>query len=106
MANKLSNDIDEITQTIMDLTGASRLKALGTDNLLNAMELLPFDTTLTWDKINGRYAFSNEGEDEWRLIEDQVGHQVYGPNFSFVGPDRELVIAKGLHYYYHKKQKG
>lgn len=77
-------------------------KALSIEILLKAITKLPLNTVLSFDKIYGRWIFSNQDSEEWPKCE-RVAHKVSGPNFTFVDTIPEMAIAQGVYYYYHTK---
>ena len=86
---------------MMDVTEA---KALTIEILLKAVTKLPLNTVLHFDKIYGRWIFSNQSDDEWPKMHKRA-HKVSGPNFTFVDEVPEMALARGIYYYYHTKLK-
>lgn len=82
----------------------SATKALSIETLLKAVTRLPLSTVLHFDKIYGRWIFSNQSDDEWPKL-FRKAHKVAGPNFTFVDEIPEMAIARGIYYYYHTKLK-
>ena len=100
---EITTDSDVLSQTIMDMLGVDRLRAWDAASLFEAQQMMPFTTYLVFDKIFGRWVFTNEDEDDWcRLMS---GHHCSGPNFSFVESTPEMAMINGIHYYYHTRIK-
>lgn len=85
------------------MMGVEPLRVWDLSVLTEAMTKLPFSTELVFDKIFGRWIFTNEDEDDWSKLME--GHRVSGPNFTFVSKDPEGAIIRGIHYYYHTRIK-
>jgi len=101
----LTNDDEVIKDTICKLMGLKfRAKAFSFPILMNAIEKMPFCSTLSYNKIYGRWEFSNYQEGEW-LSDKQKFNKVGGLNFTFAEANPETAIARGIHYYYHTKVK-
>lgn len=98
---EITDDIEVLKGTIVRLMDVSHLRALDASVLLEAMTRLPFTTELVFDKIFGRWIFSNVDEDDWSKV--MKGHKVSGPNFTFVELTPEMAVIKGIHYYYHTR---
>jgi hypothetical protein len=93
-----------LEETLSEMMDVSTTKALSIENLLKAMTKLPLSTVLHFDKIYGRWIFSNQDQDDWpKWI--KKAHKVSGVNFTFVDEVPEMALAKGLYYYYHTKLK-
>lgn len=80
----------------------SPTKALTSEVLIKAVMRLPIRTTISYDKIFGRWIFSNQDEDEWpKAI--RYADNAFGPNFTFIDEVFEQALARGVYYYYHTK---
>lgn len=106
MAKKIpihTNDEELLSQTICDIMGNQDLfKPLATTNLFMAMERLHFSTHLYFDKMQGKWCFSNLPEESWPK---ERRSDFSGVNFIITEFTAEMAIAKGVHYYYHLKIK-
>jgi len=92
----------KLEETISEMMGVKEAKALSIEILLRAIVRLPFNTVLSFDKIYGRWIFSNQADDEWpRWVRNAA--KVSGVNFTFVDEIPEMAIARGIYYYYHTK---
>lgn len=100
---EITDDNTVLEKTIVEMMGVQPIRAMDPSVLFDAMTRLPFTTELVFDKIFGRWIFSNEDEDDWSKVMD--GHKTSGPNFTFVERAPELAIIKGIHYYYHTRIK-
>ena len=84
---------------MMDVSSS---KALTLEVLFQAVAKLPLSTTIYFDKIFGRWIFTNQDQDDWpKMI--RKAHKVAGPNFTFVDDVLEMALARGIYYYYHTK---
>lgn len=102
--NKLSNEIGDYIETICEMMSVQTHIALSINVLLQASRRLPFNTSLTYDHLNGRWIFSSCEDDDF--IPDGIrGFHVSGPNFTFCDMSPDMAIARGIHYYYHLKIK-
>ncbi len=98
-----TRDSVAISETIAEMMDCKCTEAFSIDILTDAMTRLPFNTTLCFDKIYGRWIFSNQDESFWP--NGLPDYQCYGPDFTFVDHTPDMAIARGIHYYYHKKIK-
>ena len=99
----ITADEKVLTQTIVDMMGVAPIKAFDPGALFGAMKMFPFSSEIFYDKIQGRWIYTNEPEDYWP--DGQTGHNVSGPNFTFIEQEPEMAMIKGIHYYYHTKVK-
>lgn len=93
-----------LEQTICEMMEVSEYKALTVEVLLKAVTRLPLNTCIHFDKIFGRWIFSNQDQEEWPKAVRKA-HKVSGPNFTFVDEVLENALARGIYYYYHTKIK-
>lgn len=100
---EITDDNTVLEKTIVEMMGVQPIRAMDPSVLFDAMTRLPFTTELVFDKIFGRWIFSNEDEDDWSKV--MKGHHVSGPNFTFVADQPEQAIIRGIHYYYHTRIK-
>lgn len=100
---EITDDLNVLALTISEMMDVSTSGAWDMAVLLDAMTKLPFTTEIIFDKIFGRWIFTNGHEDDW--IHLMSGHKVSGPNFSFVSSQPDIAIIKGIHYYYHTRIK-
>lgn len=98
----ITTDITEVESTIMQMMGVPRSKSLALETLMDGIMKMPFDVTVHYDKIWGLWFCSNQDPEGWIK---KVGHQVSGPNFTFVEITSEMALAKAIHYYYHTQEK-
>ena len=94
----------QLEDTISEMMDVSVAKALSIEILLKAITKLPLSTVLHFDKIYGRWIFTNQDEDYWPRVV-RSAHRVAGPNFTFIDEVPEMAIARGIYYYYHTKIK-
>lgn len=94
-----SKDAEVLEQTLKDLLGKEYLfQPMSAENVITAIEMLPFNLTIYFNKITGNWSCGN--------LEDQVrdGATVYfGVNFSVTDYTMEKACARAIHYYYHLK---
>lgn len=100
---EITDDHTHLTKTIVEMMGVQPISAWDPAVLFDAMTRLPFTTEIVFDKIFGRWIFSNMDEDDWSKVMN--GCQVSGPNFTFVADQPEQAIIRGIHYYYHTRIK-
>lgn len=101
---EITEDIEVMTRTISEMMHVSSNRSWEPSVLFDAMTRLPFNTEIIFDKIFGRWIFTNEDEDEWSRV--TKGYHISGPNFTFVSTESpEQAIVRGLHYYYHIRIK-
>ena len=94
-----TRDEELLAQTIKDIMEDQDIfKPLGTTNLFMAMERLHFPTHLYFNKIMGKWSFSNLSQEQWP---NDLKTKMYGANFTIFDETAEMAIARGIHYYYH-----
>lgn len=93
-----------LEETLAEMMDVSITKSLSIEVLLQAVVKLPVRTTISYDKIYGRWIFTNQDEDLWpkMIRKTQV---VAGANFIFIDEVVEMALARGIYYYYHTKVK-
>ena len=102
---KFTDDETILRKTISEMMDVHPNGAFNLHILFNAMTMLPFKTEIIYDKIYGRWVFTNQHEDDWEKVE--IGcNNTSGPNFTFTEQTPEMAMIKGMHYYYHTKLKG
>ena len=95
---------NQLEETLSEMMDVSLTKALSIEVLIKAVMRLPVRTTIHYDKIYGRWIFSNQDEDQWpRVI--KKAHIIAGANFTFVDEVLETALARGIYYFYHTKVK-
>lgn len=99
----ITSDEHLLRETMVNMIGVSSLTALSPSSLFIAIEMLPLQTQIIYDKIYGRWIFTTEHEDDWASLLE--GNHCSGANFSFVEKSPEIAMAKGIHYYYHTRIK-
>ena len=100
----VTESTSQLEETLSEMMDVSTTKALSIEVLVKAVMRLPVNTTINYDKIYGRWIFSNQDQDEWpRVI--RKGHKVAGPNFTFIDEVLEVALARGIYYFYHTRVK-
>lgn len=94
----------KLEETLSEMMDVPVWQALSLEVLMMAMMRLPLQTRLAYDKIFGRWIFSNQDEEDWPK-EVRQGQRVSGPNFTFIADHPAMAIAQGVYYYYHTKIK-
>lgn len=93
-----------LEETLCEMMDVTEAKALTIETLTKAMMRLPIPSMLHFDKIYGRWIFTNQDQEEWPKVLRKA-HKVSGPNFTFVDEVLEMALARGIYYYYHTKLK-
>lgn len=94
----------QLEETLSEMMDVSVTKALSIEVLTKAVMRLPVNSIIKYDKIFGRWIFSNQDEDYWPKMVKQ-GHVVSGANFTFIDEVLEVALARGIYYFYHTKVK-
>lgn len=98
-ANILTRDTEILSQTICNILKDKDLfQPLDAHNLLMAATRLHFSVSLHWDKIFGRWVFTNMSKDEWS---NQSKDIVELDQFAFSDITAEMAMARGIHYYFN-----
>jgi hypothetical protein len=93
-----------IEETLSEMLEIPREKVFDLDQLLRGLMLLPCNSYMHYDKISGRWIFSNQDEEDWPKWV-QIGHKVAGLNFTFCDLTLEMAIGRGLYYFYHTRAR-
>lgn len=96
-----------IEETLCEMMNVSPAKAWSLEVLLHAVTLLPIRTCLHYDKIYGRWIFTNQDEEDWPKpgfgTVTKSAYKAAGPNFTFVDEHPEMALGRGIYYYYHTR---
>lgn len=98
----VTRDTELIQTTVRKILGLKNNVRLGSHHFLDAMMLVPISTCLHFDKIFGKWTFSNQEPDEWpkgAIMKDITQDS----QFTFCAFTPEQAIGMGLHYNFHRK---
>jgi len=95
-----SQDSKVLDKTLKDILGLEYLlQPMSSENIISAIEKLPFTMHIIFSKITGKWICTNVGVD----VAARTKTSFIGVNFTVTDFTMEKACARAIHYYYHLK---